>query len=692
MTSTVETDTRARAAEAARKVAAIAHFHAKRGATWTAKSLVKAAWVSLCRLARGLRYLIPDLIWWLTAERYQKSIDVAESAVDRQRAELTKRKAAAAARGWAMVWLLALVSVVFADPPRAHDFPIPVMPLLTATLALTSTAVMWHGKQSKEAKDAKDATSVSWAWPVRLGVVFAVALGAEYLVLVQGVGIWTIREAVAALIFAVVTYVCGDGSARDNLGGPKTGEMRVEPHSRIVHALCEALGLKEEDVEKFTVIGGGLKQVDDVWSDIVVQAPGTITTKRIVDAADKLASVMGLVTDRVSICEDGAEGVVRISIASKDQWNEIRPWPLLTAETYSVWEPMPFAWDERGRTVTVAQMFAGWLIASIPRVGKTLALRMLVLAWLKDPTTDVACFDLKGGRDFLMCQPMCVAWGHGRSDDTIRALRDYLLTVQADGEQRKAAFNALPTSLVPAGQLTREAVEADRRLRPLLIAIDEVHWATTHEEYGEEIINLLSQIAKDLPYLGVEEALASQRLDAKETMPTKLRNVLANRFALKLYSGTDSKMVLGDAANGLGFNAAALPKKKGLGYLHGTDDTSSIDGYMKVRTFYHDAADVEGAAKRAETARRAAGVLPEVTTQPPVPELVQALRIVRASGQPSIRSADLAEQMDTTPQRLIARIGVRSRQEPTDGYCKHVYLEDLEIAVEAGGRSLRVVS
>jgi hypothetical protein len=133
---------------------------------------------------------------------------------------------------------------------------------------------------------------------------------------------------------------------------------------------------------------------------------------------------------------------------------------------------------------------------------------------------------------------------------------------------------------------------------------------------------------------------------------------------------------------------------KGLFIVHGADDTSSFDGYIKGRAYLVDNVQATSIAERAYKAREEAGVLPDhaVAEEVPVPdELMQAIEVLRSAGVTSMRSEEVASQLETTPQRLVARIGVKSRHCGEDGWLKHLYLEDLE--AKAGPRpGLRVVS
>jgi len=56
------------------------------------------------------------------------------------------------------------------------------------------------------------------------------------------------------------------------------------------------------------------------------------------------------------------------------------PWPLLKTGTVDVFKPIPFGTDVRGRKVSAPLIYHNWLVGSMPRNGKTGAMRELACA------------------------------------------------------------------------------------------------------------------------------------------------------------------------------------------------------------------------------------------------------------------------------------------------------------------------
>lgn len=93
-------------------------------------------------------------------------------------------------------------------------------------------------------------------------------------------------------------------------------------------------------------------------------------------------------------------------------------------------------------------------------------------------------------------------------------------------------------------------------------------------------------------------------------MPTRLRDVIGTRFALKTMTYQSSEAVLGAGSYSAGYDASRFQRAhKGVGWLLGADDTGDVDEAVTVRTFLATAADVERVVDRARAARIAAGTL-----------------------------------------------------------------------------------
>lgn len=74
-------------------------------------------------------------------------------------------------------------------------------------------------------------------------------------------------------------------------------------------------------------------------------------------------------------------------------------WPLARSGRTVLFEPVPFGTDQRGPTVTFTLMFSSMVVGSMPRLGKTFAVRLLLSAAALDPRAEIDGYDLKGTGD-----------------------------------------------------------------------------------------------------------------------------------------------------------------------------------------------------------------------------------------------------------------------------------------------------
>lgn len=111
--------------------------------------------------------------------------------------------------------------------------------------------------------------------------------------------------------------------------------------------------------------------------------------------------------------------------------------------------PVPFGTDQRGRTVTVTLMFANMVIGSIPRVGKTFSLRLLLLAAALDPRAELHCYDLKGTGDLSALGPVAHAYRAGDDTDDIEYAVEDMRALAMELRRRTKVIQKLPRDLCP---------------------------------------------------------------------------------------------------------------------------------------------------------------------------------------------------------------------------------------------------
>ena len=288
-----------------------------------------------------------------------------------------------------------------------------------------------------------------------------------------------------------------------------------------------------------------------------------------------------------------------------------RPFPLLENGRASLFEPLPFGVDQRGRAVTVTLLFAAMAVGAQPRMGKTFAVRLLALAAALDPTCELHIYDGKGMGDWVMFEQVAHTYLSGSRTDTLLALRDALLELKAEVERRAELLEKLTRAGRSRESKVTPELAADKSLglHPIVIVLDECQLcfdtgSGAAGKIGDEITELTEYIVRVGPAAGVSSIPATQRPDGK-SLPTGIRANVQYRFCLRVADQPTNDMVLGTSAykNGVRSTEFGL-RDKGIGYLAGEGDEAMI-----VRTYYVDADQATGIIARARQLREQAGTL-----------------------------------------------------------------------------------
>jgi S-DNA-T family DNA segregation ATPase FtsK/SpoIIIE len=339
-----------------------------------------------------------------------------------------------------------------------------------------------------------------------------------------------------------------------------------------------------------------------------IDLPPGVTVGEVADRRDKLASGLG----RPLGCvwpEANAEihpGRLLLWVGDQDMARTRQPpWPLARTGQVDLFRPFPFGTDQRGRQVPLTLMFASMVIGSIPRMGKTFAMRLALLAAALDPRCELHAYDLKGTGDFSVLAPVAHRYRAGDDhDDLAYALVD-LRELAAELRRRAKVIRGLPRDKCPENKVTPElAGITSLRLHPVVLGVDECQRWFEHPTHGAELQAICEDLVRRGPALGIIPLFGTQRPDAK-SLPTAISANAVLRFCLKVMGQTENDMVLGTSAYKNGVRATMFARSdRGIGYLAGEGDDPQI-----VRSFYVDAPAAERIVARARALRERAGTL-----------------------------------------------------------------------------------
>lgn len=281
-----------------------------------------------------------------------------------------------------------------------------------------------------------------------------------------------------------------------------------------------------------------------------------------------------------------------------------KPWPLAKpGATVDLFTAQPFGTDQRGRWVPITLMFASMVIGAVPRMGKTVTLRELLLIAALDPRAVLYAYDLKGTGDLSPLGQCAQAYGVGDDPEDIERMVVEMRELREEMRRRTKVIRNLPESVCPDNKVTPElAARKDLRLAPIVVGVDECQVWFEHPEHGPELEEICTDLVKRGPALGITLILATQRPDAK-SLPTGISANAILRFCLKVMGQQANDMVLGTSQYKSGVRATMFARSdRGIGYLAGEGDDAQI-----VRSVYKDATDAKKIAAGARARREALG-------------------------------------------------------------------------------------
>jgi S-DNA-T family DNA segregation ATPase FtsK/SpoIIIE len=409
-----------------------------------------------------------------------------------------------------------------------------------------------------------------WRWGAALGLASAAAVALNYASL-------GLQLAAGCIMCGGLTAIGWSDQAQILDHG--TPPLRIAMDSQQLNDALRATGLLkqgkgDDDGPKVNCIMGPLRDGNG-WS-VVFDLPkgggktaADVLAKRTAIAAELGVDEIQVIMTRVRAHGGGNAGRVSMWVADDDPYlADPVPSPLASLDTFSVWDPIPFGADARGRRIDVPVVWQSMFFGGLPRRGKTFTQRLMSAAGVLDPWVRHYVADGKGGADWMPMKAVAHRLVMGAEDDAIAALKAMLKELIAEMEYRFALFRSLPTSLCPEGKLTKQIVER-YKLPFIFVTVDELQEYLTamEKEERDQVISDLCRIARRGPAAGFISNFASQRPDA-ESVPTKLREIITLRYSTQVVDQTSSDMVLGKGKASQGADASVLSEEhRGVGVL-----------------------------------------------------------------------------------------------------------------------------
>lgn len=272
-------------------------------------------------------------------------------------------------------------------------------------------------------------------------------------------------------------------------------------------------------------------------------------------AAEVTAAAMGVANIRVSRDPANAS-LASVAVVYHDPLATPEPlvWPLVEAQRWSLWDPVPVGIDEDGNTVSVSLPEHNVLLGGEPGAGKSAALSLLLGAAALDPS--VTLWLLDGKRVELAAWAPCATRLVG--PDLLEAVEvlDYL----------RQEMDLRYAQLLAWG---RRKVEPDDGLGLHVVVIDELvlYLATGDRKTRDRLAESLRDLVARGRAAGVIVLAATQK-PSSDVVPTSVRDLFGFRWALRCATREASDTILGSGWASEGYSAADVdPACRGVGYL-----------------------------------------------------------------------------------------------------------------------------
>jgi hypothetical protein len=378
-----------------------------------------------------------------------------------------------------------------------------------------------------------------------------------------------------------------------------------------------AAGLGHPEKPGMQITFGSTMQRDGEGSRVLVDLPYGLGLDDALKAKPGIASGLDVTVSQVFLHRDPTSHRRHaLWVADRDPLAvPVGRTPLLACKQADIWKAAPVGLDERGQLVAVPLMWNSVLVSALPRAGKTFSARLLGLYCALDPYVRLDVFDAKGSPDwrkFALVADSC-AFGLTPTRDGLppEILRDTLLRIKDDVQDRYRRLSEMPADICPEGKLTRAIARNPRYRMPIRVLIlEEFQEYYDLGDISKEISALLTFLVKVAPGAGVILIGSTQRPSGIGTGEvarqfTNFRDNFAVRFGLRTSSWQVSELCLGAGAYSEGLDSSTLlPQYKGVGILRGATDHSPT-----VRTYLADGKDAERILTAAREHRQAAGTL-----------------------------------------------------------------------------------
>jgi DNA segregation ATPase FtsK/SpoIIIE, S-DNA-T family len=245
-------------------------------------------------------------------------------------------------------------------------------------------------------------------------------------------------------------------------------------------------------------------------------------------------------------------GVMDLWVADQGSLTKpVPPWPWLHKGTCDYFKGVPVGIDPRGNVVIGRLFGTNWGVAGTMGSGKSTLIITTLLGAMLDPLVDIDVYCMAINADYDPLKPRLRTLFKSDEPEHIPQVLDALKQLMSELSERGRILSERGEP-----KLTRALAEADPRMRPRVVVIDECQELFV-SDIGEEAAELVEKIVAKARKYGVTMIFATP-VPSADSLPRKVAKVLSNRacFAIGDHQGNDA--ILGTGKHTAGISATTL--------------------------------------------------------------------------------------------------------------------------------------
>lgn len=315
--------------------------------------------------------------------------------------------------------------------------------------------------------------------------------------------------------------------------------------------------------------------------EFALRLPGGVPASSINARKEVLAHNLGRRPEEVWVeVEDTDPMAMKCLVLDPGSLREPVPdYPLLKGGQTDFWTGFPVGIDARWNEVVTPVFERNFVWSGIMGSGKSEQINNLLAGAALDPIVDIDVFCFAENNDYEWLRPIASTISMGDTAENVEACMAHIHALHEGLTQRGELLKHYNIDAV-----TRQAAEADARLRPRIVVIDECQsfFRQDKPEDRREVVNLVVRFFSAARKYGIVLGFATPT-PSDQSLPRDLIAVTTNKACHAIGDKARNNVVLGEKAYENGLSALELkPAVKKGGKIVALNDvgTSVTVGFM----------------------------------------------------------------------------------------------------------------